>query len=30
MRVTADLVLDEKSLLDWLLDPLLASKKRAG
>lgn len=30
MRLTADLVLEERSLLDWLLDPLLAARKRAG
>jgi membrane fusion protein len=30
MRLTADLVLEEKSFLDWLLDPLLAARKRAG
>lgn len=30
MRLTADVVLDEKSFLDWLLDPLLAIRKRAG
>jgi membrane fusion protein len=30
MRLTADLVLEEKSFLDWLLDPLLASRQRAG
>jgi len=29
MRLSADLVLDEKSLLDWLLDPLLAARQRA-
>jgi len=29
MRLTADLVLDEKSLLDWLLDPLAAVRKRS-
>lgn len=28
MRLTADLVLDERSLLDWLLDPLLAATRR--
>jgi membrane fusion protein len=28
MRLTADLVLDEKSLLDWWLDPLMATGKR--
>ncbi len=28
MRLSADLMLEERSLLDWLLDPLLASKKR--
>lgn len=30
MRLSADLVLEEKSFLDWLLDPLLAAKKRAA
>jgi membrane fusion protein len=30
MRLTADLVLDEKSLLDWLLDPLAAVRKRSA
>ncbi|MDC7693463.1 HlyD family efflux transporter periplasmic adaptor subunit [Asticcacaulis sp. DXS10W] len=30
MRLTADLVLDERSLLDWLLDPLIAAQKRAA
>lgn len=30
MRVTADLVLDEKSFLDWLLDPLQAARKRTA
>jgi membrane fusion protein len=30
MRLTADLVLDERSLLDWLLDPLIAARKRAA
>lgn len=28
MRLTADLVLEERSFLDWLLDPLLAAKRR--
>ncbi len=30
MRLTADLVLEERSLLDWLLAPLLAARKRVG
>ncbi len=30
MRLSADLVLEERSLLNWLLDPLLATRKRAG
>nr|WP_315468024.1 HlyD family efflux transporter periplasmic adaptor subunit [uncultured Undibacterium sp.] len=30
MSLSADLVLEERSLLDWLLEPLLAAKKRAG
>lgn len=30
MTLSADLVLEERSLLDWLLEPLLALKKRAG
>lgn len=30
MRLTADLVLEEKSFLDWLLDPLMATRRRAG
>lgn len=30
MRVSADLVLEERSLLRWLLDPLLAVRKRSG
>ncbi len=30
MRLSADLVLEEKSLLDWLLDPLAAARKRAA
>ncbi|WP_404932111.1 HlyD family efflux transporter periplasmic adaptor subunit [Massilia atriviolacea] len=30
MRVSADLVLEERSLLDWLLDPLHAIKRRSG
>ncbi len=30
MRLSADLVLEERSLLDWLLAPLLAARKRAG
>ncbi len=30
MGLTADMVLEERSLLDWLLDPILAAKKRAG
>ncbi|NHZ66516.1 HlyD family secretion protein [Massilia genomosp. 1] len=30
MRVTADLVLEERSLLDWLLDPLHAMQRRSG
>jgi membrane fusion protein len=30
MSLSADLVLEERSLLDWLLEPLLASKRRAG
>lgn len=28
MRLTADLVLEQRSLLDWLLEPLLAAKRR--
>ncbi len=28
MRLTADLITDERSLLDWVLDPLLAVKSR--
>ena len=30
MRLTADLVLEDRSFLAWLLDPLLAAQKRAG
>lgn len=30
MRLTADLVLDERPLLAWLLDPVLAIKNRGG
>lgn len=30
MRLTADLVIDEKSLLGWLLDPITALRKRAA
>lgn len=30
MRVSADLVLEERTLLSWLLDPLLAMRKRGG
>lgn len=29
MSLTADLVLEERSLLDWLLEPLMASKRRS-
>jgi len=28
MRLSADLVLDERNLLDWLLDPLHATRQR--
>lgn len=28
MRLKADLVLERRSLLDWLLEPLLAAKRR--
>ncbi len=27
-RIKADLVLEKRSLLDWLLEPLLAAKRR--
>lgn len=30
MRLTADLVLDERTLLEWLLDPIIAARKRGG
>ena len=30
MRLSADLVLDEKSLLGWLFDPVTAMRKRAA
>lgn len=30
MRLTADLILDERSLMEWLLDPLIAMKKRSN
>jgi membrane fusion protein len=30
MRLTADLVLEERSFWNWLMDPLLAAQKRAG
>ena len=29
MRLTADIVLDRKSLFGWLLDPITATRKRA-
>jgi membrane fusion protein len=30
MRLSADLVLDEKSLLGWLFDPITAMRKRTA
>lgn len=30
MRLSADLVLEERSLVEWLLDPLRASKRQGG
>lgn len=30
MRLSADLVLDERSMLAWFLDPLIAIRKRSG
>ena len=30
MRLSADLILEERSLLQWLLDPLRAAKRQAG
>lgn len=30
MRLKADLILERRSLLDWLLEPLLAAKRRQG
>lgn len=30
MRLSADLVLDERSIWEWLLDPVIAARRRAG
>jgi membrane fusion protein len=30
MRLSADLILDERSLWEWLLDPIIAMRSRAG